>query len=66
MEFVFVENVQQVLNEALLPAAETLKTVKPKAASRDGKHQNGKPLAAKANHKKAVKKVKAKTVVSNR
>jgi ATP-dependent Lon protease len=66
MEFVFVENVQQVLNEALLPATEKLKTVKPKAASSDGKHRNGKPLAAKANHKKAPKKMKVKTAVTNR
>ncbi|MFN0108512.1 MAG: endopeptidase La [Blastocatellia bacterium] len=49
MEFVFVENVLQVFQEALLPATE-----KPKASS------NGKSLTVKAVKKKATKTVKGK------
>ena len=66
MEFVFVENVQQVFKEALLPAAEKLKDEKPKTAASNGKHHNGKAVVSKVAHKKIAKKGKAKVVVNNR
>jgi len=64
MEFVFVENVQQVFKEALLPATEKPKIEKLKAASSNGKHSTGKTIAPKASQKKPLKK--AKTVASKR
>jgi ATP-dependent Lon protease len=66
IEFVFVENVQQVLNEALLPAAEKPKAEKPKTAASNGKHHNGKPVASKLPQKKTTRKGKAKVVASKR
>jgi ATP-dependent Lon protease len=66
IEFVFVENVQQVLNEALLPAAEKPKAEKPKTAASNGKHHNGKTVASKLPQKKTTRKGKAKVVASKR
>lgn len=58
MEFVFVENVQQVFDHALLPAKEKAKASKLKPLSGNGKHTD-KALAAKP-----LKKAKEKAPVS--
>ncbi|MBL8190351.1 MAG: AAA family ATPase, partial [Acidobacteria bacterium] len=60
MEFVFVEHVQQVFDQALLPASEKPKAVKAKPQTSNGKHA-GKALAEKAQKKNAkAKKARAK------
>lgn len=66
MEFVFVENVRQVFDEALLSTTEKPKAEKPKTASSNGKHSTGKSVVNKTNQKKQAKKVKAKTVAGKR
>ena len=60
MEFVFVEHVQQVFDQALLPASEKPKAVKAKPQTSNGKHA-AKALAEKAQKKTAkAKKARAK------
>src|SRR5262249_46367997 len=62
MEFVFVENVQQVFNEALLPEA-----VKARPVSSDGKHAASKLAKAKATaHKKEVRKGRPRVTADSR
>ncbi|MDX2041553.1 MAG: endopeptidase La [Acidobacteriota bacterium] len=63
MEFVFVENVQQVFDHALLPAAEKAKSAKSKllAGNGNGKHP-GKTATAKSHKKTSAKKPRPKTV----
>ncbi|MGH9798955.1 MAG: S16 family serine protease, partial [Blastocatellia bacterium] len=53
MEFVFVENVQQVFNEALLPVAEKVSKNQPKNRKAVG---NGKHVLSKVSVSKSVKK----------
>ena len=70
MEFVFVEHVQQVFNEALLPPVPAVKE-KAKASApkqENGKHANGngKTITAKPQPKKASKPGKAKPAASKR
>ncbi len=69
MEFVFVEHVRQVFDEALLPSSEKTKSAKSKSATGNGKQPGKAPsakLAVKADKKKAVKKPKAKAPAGKR
>lgn len=69
MEFVFVEHVRQVFDEALLPSSDKPKSAKSKSATGNGKQPGKAPsakLAVKAEKKKAVKKPKAKAPAGKR